>query len=189
MAELSPAQLEFLASQRVPTSMLFDATGMQKRDYALAMSETGTYFAFGVTPCAAGGHQLRTKAGHCIQCDTAKIAYALRHSKEGSVYVAYSEAAKLVKVGVASDLEDRLGKIRDYKYGGASDWNILCSAFAEEAGRLEFVVQDRLSRFRTKGSYIRAGRVQSCYELFSCEPSEAVETLALVAPAGSVIWS
>lgn len=188
MADLTQDQLRFLSSQRVPTSMLFDATGMRKRDYALAMAEVGAYFAFGVTPCGAGGHQLRTKAGHCIQCDTSKIAFALRHSTEGSVYIAYSETARLVKVGVAGDLDDRLNKLRDYRYGGASDWALLCSAFVQEAGRLEFAVQDRLGQHRVPGTYMRGGRIQGCYELFACEVSEAGEVLALMAPTGSMTW-
>ena len=50
MAVLAQDQLQFLTSQRIPTSMLFDATGMRKRDYALAMAEIGAYFAFGVAP-------------------------------------------------------------------------------------------------------------------------------------------
>lgn len=189
MADLNPGQLQFLRSQRISTSVLFDATGMRKRDYALAMAEVGAYFAFGVTPCGAGGHQLRTKAGHCIQCDTSKIAFALRHSTEGSVYVAHSKTARLVKVGVAGDLADRLNKLRDYQYGGANDWVLLCSAFVQEAGRLEFAVQDRLAHRRVPGTYMRAGRMQSCYELFDCEVSEAVDALALIAPTGSMTWA
>lgn len=188
MADLTQDQLRFLTSQRIPTSMLFDATGMRKRDYALAMAEIGAYFAFGVTACGAGGHQLRTKAGHCIQCDTSKIAFALRHSTEGSVYVAYSKTARLVKVGVAGDLADRLNKLREYQYGGASDWALLCSAFVPEAGRLEFAVQDRLAQHRVPGTYTRAGRIQGCYELFACETSEAVDALASIAPTGSMTW-
>lgn len=41
MADLAQDQLQFLASQRIPTSMLFDATGMRKREYASAMAEIG----------------------------------------------------------------------------------------------------------------------------------------------------
>lgn len=188
MADLTQDQLQFLATQRIPTSQLFDASGMRKRDYSAAMDAAGAYFAFGVTPCAAGGHQLRTKAGHCVQCDTSKIAFALRHSAEASVYIAESKAASLVKVGVTGDLSDRLYKLREYQYGGADDWVLLCSAFVKEAGRLEFSVQDRLAAHRVPGSYVRAGRVQSCYELFACDSSEAVQALAKLAPAGAVVW-
>lgn len=188
MAELTGDQLAFLTAQRIPGSQLFDASGMRKRDYAAAMDEVGAYFAYGVTPCAAWGHQLRTKAGHCIQCDTSKIAYATRHSKEATVYVAHSVDVGLVKVGLSSDLDDRLQKLRDYAYGGATDWTLKCWAFVKEAGRLEFAVQDRLSRFRVPGQYIRAGRVQGCYELFACDPLTAEEALASMAPVGSVRW-
>ena len=104
------------------------------------------------------------------------------------MYVAYSETVRLVKVGVAGDLDDRLSKLREYQYGGASDWALVCSAFVQEAGRLEFAVQDRLAQHRVPGTYMRSGRIQGCYELFACEVSEAVEALASIAPTGSMTW-
>lgn len=104
------------------------------------------------------------------------------------MYVAYSETARLVKVGMAGDLADRLNKLREYQYGGASDWELQCSAFVREAGRLEFAVQDRLAQHRVPGTYMRAGRTQGCYELFACELSEAVDVLASIAPTGSMTW-
>lgn len=90
---------------------------------------------------------------------------------------------------MAGNLADRLNKLREYQYGGASDWALLCSAFVREAGRLEFAVQDRLGRHRVPGTYKRAGRIQGCYELFDCEASEAVNALALIAPTGSMRWA
>jgi hypothetical protein len=189
MAELTAEQLSFLASQRIPLSKMFDASGMQKRDYAAAMEEVGAYFAYGVTPCAAGSHSLRTKAGHCIQCNTATIAYATRHSTNATVYVAKSEATGLVKVGLAIDLPDRLQKLQDYCYGGASDWQLVCSVRMQQAGRAEAAVHDRLSEHRATGHYMRAGRAQKCYELFDCDLAVAEEAIAAIAPAGSVIWA
>ena len=75
MAEPSDDQRKFLRDQKLPLSFLFDASGMRKVDYEAVMKRDEKFFAFGVTPCSKGGHSLRTRSGHCIQCDTAKIAY------------------------------------------------------------------------------------------------------------------
>ena len=188
MAELSAAQLEFLRSQGISPGMLFDASGLRRKDYSRLMDDLGVYFAFGVSECSAGGHSIRTKFGHCIQCDTSKIAYATRHAKGGFVYVAASQTAALTKIGMSSNLLERVNNINAYQYGGASDWLICCYAEVDEAGHVEFQTQDMLAEFRVDGDYIRAGRRQKCYELFRCSSDVAENALALCAPAGSVKW-
>lgn len=187
MGKLSTDQIEFFQSQRVPLSDVFDATGMRKVDYAVAMKEVGVNFAFGTTPCGKGGHSLRTRAGHCIQCDTSKIAYQLRHATPGYVYLAGSASTKLLKVGTSIDVGDREKKLSEYAYGGATDWRILASVWVNEAGRTEFAVQDRLRDYATPAQYVRQGRIQGCYELFNCSYERAVEALVLLLPAKSTL--
>ena len=135
MAKLTDDQRFFLKTQKLPLSQIFDASGMRKAAYAEAMKAAGANFAFGTTPCARGGHTLRTRAGHCIQCDTSKIAYQMRHHRAGFVYLAGSPSTAQLKIGSTGDLSDRESKLRDYAYGGAADWEIILSSFVQNAGR------------------------------------------------------
>jgi hypothetical protein len=183
---LDPEQLAFLSSQKVPLSVVFDATGMRKVDYAEAMKSGGFHFAYGTTPCGKGGHTLRTRAGHCIQCDTSKIAFQMRHRTPGHVYLAGSAKTNLFKVGTTNDLAVREWQLRDWRYGGAADWEVLLSSHVANAGAIEFGAQHRLRHRSEPGTYIRDGRTQGCYELFRCSYDEAREALIAVLPAGSL---
>ena len=177
MAALSPDQLFFLRTQKIPLSSLFDASGMRTADYQAAMKAEGKSFAYGVTPCAKGGHTLRTRKGHCIECDHAKIAFMLRHDTRAYVYIAASYAGRLIKIGSSGDVVDREHKLSEYRYGGYEDWQILSTVATDAAGRLECDVHSRLAPFSVEGHYLRAGRRQNCYELFRCDFSDARDAL------------
>ena len=177
MVELSLNQLTFLRSQSIPLSAVFDASGMKKAEYQAAMRAEEKSFAFGVTPCAAGGHTIRTRAGHCIQCDHSKIAYMIRHDARAFVYIAASAAGRFIKIGFAIDVADRREKLNLYRYGGQSDWQTLATASCTSAGRAESVAQTKLSCFAVDGDYIREGKLQRCYELLRCDFSDALDAL------------
>jgi hypothetical protein len=185
VAELSSEQRAFLAANGIALSTVFDATGMRKTDYQDAMEELGKSFAYGVTPCRRSMHTLRTRAGHCIQCDPAKIAFMLRYDSSGLVYIAGSEAGRLIKVGSSGDIEQRRGTLNDLCYGGQRDWQILASAKCGAAGRIEFAVHSKLAPFATSGHYFRGAKKQNCYELFRCDFVDAQDALKSELPDGS----
>ena len=187
MAILSSDQLFFLQTQKIPMSSLFDASGMRAADYQVAMKKEGKSFAYGVTPCAKGGHTLRTRKGHCIECDHAKIAFMLRHDKRAYVYIAASYAGKLIKIGSSGDVGDRAKKLSEYRYGGFEDWQILSTAATDSAGRVECDAQSRLAPFSVAGHYLRAGRIQECYELFRCDFSDARDALRAALGSADII--
>jgi predicted GIY-YIG superfamily endonuclease len=162
---------------------------MRKKDYAAAMEQTGQHFAYGVSSCKAGGHTLRSKAGHCIQCNHQSIAQSLRHSKAGIVYLAGTSRRKLTKIGVTEEIERRLTQLNAGQYGGAWDWEMLVWATTKEAGRLEYEIQDRLRAYNVPGTYMHDGREQKCYELFSCGYKAARAAFEELLPKGSVIRS
>ena len=125
MAHLTTDQLQFLKLQRISPSFLFDGTGLTPTDRKQSMETLGRYFYYGGAPCKEEGHTLRTKAGHCIQCDTAKIAYQLRNSASGYVYLAYSKSSMLLKIGYTKHHpQDRGLFLRKENYGNVSDWDI-----------------------------------------------------------------
>jgi hypothetical protein len=77
---LTASKQSFLRDQRIDFADVFDARSMSKRQRENHADETGQRFMIGTT-CEKGGHRLRTKNGHCIQCDTSKIAHLLRFSE------------------------------------------------------------------------------------------------------------
>ena len=177
MTELTADQISFLQSQNIPLSSVFDASGMRKSDYPFAMRVEGKRFAFGVTPCKAAGHTLRTRAGHCIQCDPSKIAFMLRHDSWAHIYIAGSKAGRLIKIGYTTDVDVRIDTLNSEEYGGQKDWQILATAFHPQAGRVEFFTHAKLELFAVPGEYVKDGRPQKCYELFRCNFVDALDAL------------
>jgi hypothetical protein len=182
--ELTPEQLLFLRAHEVPLSSVFDASGMTKPNYQRAMKEAGKSFAYGVSRCLNGHQSIRTRAGHCIQCDHARIAYMLRHDAQLTIYIAGSARGRLIKVGCSSDVQVRRELLNSYWYGGQFDWRILATASPPAAGRVECEVHAKLARFQAAGDYVQGGRRHKCYELFRCNFDDAVEALRASLPRG-----
>ena len=125
MSNLTAEQLAFLESQGVSLSLVVDAGHLSKSNRETFMRESGHKFYYGGAPCKAAGHTLRSKAGHCIQCDTSKIAYQLRSSATGYVYLAHSERNGFVKVGFSEvDPYNRATWLQASAYGDVNDWEI-----------------------------------------------------------------
>lgn len=175
---LDKEQKNFLREQKIPFSKVFDATGLSREECKKAMDGTEMSFYSGGTPCFKNNHTLRTKSGHCIQCDTKKIAFQLRSQSKAHVYIAGSVKGRLIKVGTSIDLEDRVFKINTYQYGGYKDWRLLASAFLDKSGRIENHIHQQLKDFQVNGSYWREGREQQCYELFRCDFIRPYKTLS-----------
>lgn len=179
MATLSNDQLLFLRGQGISLSQVFDGSGLSTKERVAKMDALGTPFYYGGAACKAGGHTLRTKPGHCIQCDTAKIAYQLRHSASGYVYIAYSHARQYAKVGYShAHPDDRVAFLRREMYGTASDWQLRKTALLEKAaGQREFAIHARLEQYRKPVVYEKyPGILVECREIFAC--SLEVATMA-----------
>jgi hypothetical protein len=173
VATLTKQQETFLLSQGIHPSQLFDASSCANGDERKSiMDAAGLSFYFGGAACQAGGHTLRTKAGHCIQCDTSKIAFQLRSKAKGFVYLAYSSSKKLAKVGFTKDHpQDRATILRKDGYGNASDWDIKCLVeLTKDAGKTEFKIHSLLAPYQYATQYQkRTGLRVECKELFNCE--------------------
>lgn len=171
MAKLSEDQIRFLREQGVSLSQVFDGSGLRAKERIAKMDALGTPFYYGGAACQAAGHTLRTKPGHCIQCDTSKIAYQLRHSASGYVYLAYSETRQYAKVGYSqSQPDERIAFLRRENYGSASDWKLVEAVFFEkQAGQREFAIHSLLDGYRKPVSYEKyPGVFVECREIFSC---------------------
>lgn len=176
---LTALEQQFLLQHGIPSSRIYDVGGGSPRSAAIgaAMEQLGKSFAFNATPCKKGGHRLRTRAGHCIQCDHSKIAYQMRYDDSGVVYLAASRSGTFVKVGTTQDPEQRMNSLRTLRYGGVSDWRIEFQSFTDRAGAVEFAVHQSLKRYNVEAEYIRAGVSVACKELFSCSTTVALKAL------------
>jgi hypothetical protein len=75
--------------------------------------------------CRAIGHRIRTRGGHCAQCNPANIGFTERETANGYVYIAGSRRGRFIKIGATRDVAQRERQLRTERYGGASDWLVL----------------------------------------------------------------
>lgn len=160
-------ELKFLRDQKISLEEVFDARNQSKSVWQQRARELGKNFVVG-TPCKAFGHRLRTTAGHCIQCDTKKIAYQTRETIEQYLYIAVSQKGKLIKIGSTNDYERREMQLQNESYGGHSDWVKVFHMRAKNAASIERVVGQRLARHSVTGSYTKSGKEQDATEMFNC---------------------
>lgn len=180
MTKLTDEQIEFLGYHGIPLDRAFDATGMRAKDYKDVMRQKELWVAYGVTPCKEAGHTLRSRAGHCIQCDPAKITYIKKHVLGGLVYVAWSESKGLVKVGVTNSTQKRIGLLKSEMYGGASDWKLVRAWESDRVGKVETEAHRQLEPYATNGYYLKNDVLTKCTELFKCTCQHAVETISQI---------
>lgn len=182
MATLTIEQLSFLKSQGISLSLVIDAGHLTKSAREALMKESGHHFYYGGTPCKAAGHSLRTKAGHCIQCDTSKIAYQLRSSAAGYVYLAHSERNGYIKVGFSEiDPYNRITWLQSSSYGNVNDWEIKRSVrIQKNAGKCEFEIHAALEKWRKPVVYLKNGSTVECREIFYCTLAEAENIFLII---------
>lgn len=177
MAILTSDQLNFLQAHDVPLSRVYNASGKKRREYQAAMRSLDMVIAYGVSPCEQAGHTLRTRAGHCAQCDVSRIAYQMRADDPGQVYVAYSGQLNMSKIGVANDTQERLRNLNSQRYGSTDDWEIVYERYSLRAGRAELGAHSRLKEYQWSRSFTKTGNLIECRELFACVPEFAVKAV------------
>ena len=165
MAELTEHELHFLYTQRIDESAVMDCSSMQSHGYKWHMEQEGYLWCIAPKPCYAG-HRLRSHAGHCIQCDTARIAFVKRHHDTAYIYIAGSLDSKVVKIGNAIWPERRVAALNTRNYGGITDWVMLYHAKYEEGGKIEFAAHGLLFGYR-----------RGVKEIFRCNYETAREAL------------
>lgn len=174
--ELTTIEKDFLRSQGLTHEDVYDGRFEVSAVWKANAKEAGLNIILG-TPCQKAGHRLRTRAGHCVQCDTKKIAYQHRHSVAGYIYIAGSKRAQLLKVGTAVDIGQRERNLQNQRYAGMDDWIILFSARVGSGGRIEGEVLKRLAQFRANRSYEKDGQQQDAVELVSASLSRVMKVV------------
>ena len=178
MSGLTKSQIDFLTSQGVSEKMTFNAKGLKKSEYRDLMKPKGKIIAYNVNPCRKNGHTLRTRSGHCAQCDTAKIGFQKRNNKVGFIYIAGTKNGKLIKIGfteIGAELREK--SLNRTKYGEFDDWKVLFAVNSINAGEVENLTKTELKRYSISKTYLHDSKKQKTDELFKCSYSRAREIL------------
>jgi hypothetical protein len=182
---LTTRETEFLKSQGLSAADVYVTGGRSPASVKDAAKREGKLILLH-TPCQAAGHRLKTRHGHCVQCDTKKIAYAKRPSQPGTVYVAVSKSKRLVKVGSAKDTLARDTKNNFDGYAGARDWVTVFKVRLDQAARVELDAQTALRVHQALITYERDGLPQTAREAFTCSASAAVDAVTRAVKARGI---
>lgn len=124
------------------------------------------------------GHRIRTRAGHCAQCNPTNIAFTARETSSGNVYIAGSLSGRVIKIGMTTDIARRQRQLRAQQYGGFSDWRVLFDVHVNDAGAVERAVSSRTIGKRVYGGYFKDGNHQMAIEVIQCSFSAAFKAFA-----------
>lgn len=190
MIELTERQLRILSRHDIPATSVFDARGMKPRHYKPIMDEEEKLFVINASQCFRCGPSIKTKAGHCIECRPANVAYIKRHYSAAWVYIAGSRKGGFLKLGSSSLPQTRLSLLNQRGYGKVADWRLLSYIKCENAGHIEFEMHRDLASYAVSRSYWREGNEVQCREIFSCPFTLARDALrrALGDSGSSQIW-
>ena len=177
MEDLTKEQIEFLSKQEISLGLVFNAEGLTAKERKSQMETLDMRFAYGVTPCRRMGHTLRSLAGECIQCNTHVIAFTNRYFDRGFIYVSISLSKELLKIGCTKNIQNRTSGLNKLSYGGINDWKIIFSDEVENAGKIEFAIHKKLSKYFYPVNYLRNGVTVNCREIFKCDKNYVVETV------------
>jgi len=168
MSDLTNDERVFLKKHNIPFDLLHNSKDQRAKDYKLLMKESGKLFAYNTFPCKSFGHKLRSRSGHCIQCNTAMIAYQLRHYSAGMVYIAGSKKLKSIKIGFTRDISIRSISLNTNWYAGVNDWELLYAIESDSAGIIESEVNNKIRAYAHSYDYNHDGNWHNTKETFKC---------------------
>ncbi|MDH2353333.1 GIY-YIG nuclease family protein [Bradyrhizobium sp. SSUT112] len=173
---LTASELSFLRSQGLGPDDVMDVRRLPQWLWFQRIKEEGKTIALG-SRCRKAGHRLRSTRGHCVQCDTKILAFAGRYALKQYLYIAGSLRARLIKIGVCRDLQQRLRQICAERHGDARDWEVIYAVHIERAAEIEERVLNRLAEYSFYSTYWKDGNIQQSIELRRCTISQAIEAM------------
>lgn len=176
---MGPREQNFLEQMGIPRSLVFDARGLRRNQYQSRMKVSGHWLASNTSACAAAGHRLRTRYGHCVICKPEALRFQIRYRATLDIYVVQSNSSGLVKVGISDDAELRCRSINDEQYGGVADWELWWSCRCKNAGRVELVALSMLQQHQFPLQWDKDGVPAVACEVFDVEPEIAVEAVRM----------
>lgn len=160
-------EINFLDEHSLSEDDVFDWRGLNSNDRKVAIKQSGKSIALG-TMCRKSGHRLKSRAGHCVQCDSSKLSFQSRKYIQSIIYAAYSKSRKYFKVGISRDLDARLRNLNSEHYGSASDWTLFMAVEVINAGDAETKIHRLLRPKSVSEEYKKNGKAQISKEIFYC---------------------
>lgn len=180
-------ELSFIRRNNLDISDFCDARGLSKSDWRHLAKLNNKLYIIG-SPCRNANHRLRTRSGHCIQCDTSKIKYIKRFHTSGILYIAKN--LNLYKVGIVENntgddnfsISNRQGSLNgEGGYGGIRGWEIVKTFnIKNKVGRVEDEISKKLATYNKKISYIHSGEDQDAKEIYECDYETILEAVEFV---------
>jgi hypothetical protein len=175
---LSKEEKQFIKQHGLALSEIYDARGLTSTVYHERAKELGCLWV--INSCYKG-HRLKTRSGHCIECDPKRIVYQRRYSESGILYIAI--AGDHCKVGITeNNYNDSNESIyhrsitlnMDDGYGNISGWKIVKYWEVKNAGRIENEVHQLLAEYKEDDvEYWYSGEWRTAKELFKCSQQTA----------------
>lgn len=161
---------------------VMDATSMRRSEWMKLIKDSEYEVAAGLDPCTKSiKHTIKSKSGRCVFCSPASISFQRQYSRNGELYVMYSQSKKLIKVGVAASSEERESSLNQAAYGNIKDWRLKFSIYISKSGEAEKKVHNMLSAYYFPIKH-GAGNSVFASEIFSCSVAKAVQKVLLVVP-------
>jgi hypothetical protein len=174
LVELTAAEIAFLEKYGLAAGNVYDGRGQSKAKREAAAKQGGFDLIL-AAGCTNGGHRLKTRSGHCAQCDTSQLARQTRYNAPGSVYIAGSLQTRLLKIGSTDDVEQRERTLQyERGYGSASDWKLLFHARVARKGEVEAAALRALNHCKVARPYVKNGSRQEAAELLDAPFSTAL---------------
>ena len=171
--ELTDREMIFIKSQNIDPEEIFDGRGMSNPIWK-DLAKQGEFDFVLAGRCTNGGHRLKTRAGHCIQCRTSSIAFVRRENATANVYLAAAKNRSVIKIGFARRIYAREESLRQQGYGGYWDWEILCWIKTKQAGQIERAISNLFFDKRIRGHYDKGGELQEAVELIDYDTTQAI---------------
>lgn len=176
MPEFTPStdEARFLSQHKINPDDVFNARGLRSSEWKSECRRLGKRLAYTPdSPCKNSGHMLRDLHNHCVQCRPENLVFSDRHHASAWIYIAWSEALSLFKIGISSNTGNRRRQTKE-GYGGATDWMVVYRRQFNGAGKIEAQVHASLRAFQETRRYTHRGKQVHSKELFRCDYRTAV---------------
>ena len=137
LVELTAAELAFLKKYGLDASNVYDGRGQSQGERETAAKQGGFDVILGArctnARCPSPENPAHITAPNARR---AGLPARLRHNAPGYVYIAGSLQTRLLKIGIAADIEQRARTLQyETGYGAAPDWKLLFHAKVAKKGR------------------------------------------------------
>ena len=171
--KLSASQTSLLTRLGIPISQVLDARGISVDSAKRLMRASGQTVAIRDYICKRNHAEALWTPKHCILCHPQNLRFRKAFTQTATIYIARSSSLRLTKVGISTQVHVRIKYMNTQRYAGASDWKLHYERVAHTSGRHELNIHKALAKHVQPVLFLRAGKVRTSRETFSCSVAKA----------------